>query len=67
MILWPGTASDYPYSIGINDGVLWYCVPASGPYKIYNNGSEKKCQWIQMDIYMFEAYEYLGLKCWFYM
>ena len=35
--LWPGSTSGYPYSIGINGGVLWYSAPATASHKFYNN------------------------------
>ena len=40
MILWPGSGSGLPYSIGINGGVLWYSVPATGSHKFYINGTD---------------------------
>lgn len=39
LILYPGTASIYPYSIGINNSVLWYSVPSGASHKFYNNGT----------------------------
>ena len=37
IILWPGSASGYPYSIGINSSTLWYSAPAAASHQFYNN------------------------------
>ena len=33
------STSGYPYSIGINGGVLWYSAPATASHKFCNNGT----------------------------
>jgi len=40
-ILYVGTASLYPYSLGINSDVLWYSVPATASHIFYVGGSPK--------------------------
>ena len=39
LILWPGSGSTHPYSIGINNGTLWYSVPVSSQHQWYINGN----------------------------
>jgi len=39
LILFGGTASAYPYSLGINSAVLWYSVPATASHIFYVAGS----------------------------
>ena len=38
LILYPGSAGIYPFSLGIDAGTLWYSVPASCVHKWYING-----------------------------
>ena len=38
-ILYVGTASVHPYSLGMNSGVLWYSVPATSSHIFYVAGS----------------------------
>ncbi len=38
LILAAGTASIYPYSLGINTNTLWYSAPSGASHKFYNNG-----------------------------
>ena len=41
LILYPGTASFYPYSIGIAGGTMWFSMPGGGTgYIWYNNGNQ---------------------------
>ena len=39
LILAAGTATLYPYSLGINTNELWYSVPSGASHKFYNNGT----------------------------
>jgi hypothetical protein len=39
IIIYNGTVSTYPYSIGINTNELWYSVPSGVSQKFYINGS----------------------------
>ena len=39
IILKPGTASIYPYSIGLNTTTMWFSVPLSASYAWYANGN----------------------------
>jgi hypothetical protein len=39
LILYGGTASVYPYSLGINSFVMWYSVPATASHIFYVGGS----------------------------
>ena len=39
MILYPGSGSTYPYSLGINGGTLWYSIPSGGVHSWYINGT----------------------------
>lgn len=39
LILYPGTASLYPYSLGINTNTLWYSTPTSASHKFYSGGT----------------------------
>jgi hypothetical protein len=39
LIMWPGTVSTYPYSIGIGGYTLWYSVPAAAQHMWYTGGS----------------------------
>jgi hypothetical protein len=39
IILYPGTASAYPYSIGINTSVMWHSVPTGASYIFYVAGT----------------------------
>jgi hypothetical protein len=39
LILWVGSASAYPYSLGINNAILWYSVPSSASHIFYVGGS----------------------------
>ena len=41
IILYNGTSSTYPYSIGINTNVLWYSVPNSSSHIFYIAGVER--------------------------
>ena len=38
LILFPGTSSVYPYSLGINAGTLWYSAPTSSTHNWYVGG-----------------------------
>jgi len=38
LILFQGSSSNYPYSLGINGGELWYSVPTSAIHQWYING-----------------------------
>ena len=38
LILWNGTSTAYPYSLGIENSGLWYSVPSGANHKFYNNG-----------------------------
>ena len=40
-ILYVGTASIYPYSLGINSDVMWYSVPSTASHIFYIGGSPK--------------------------
>ena len=40
-ILWPGSTSNPPYSLGIDGGTLWYSVPQYAVHKWYVNRSEE--------------------------
>ena len=39
MIFWPGTASAYPFSIGINNSTMWRSVPTGSIHQWYINGN----------------------------
>jgi hypothetical protein len=39
IILYPGTASAYPYSIGINANIMWYSVPSTSTHHLCVNGT----------------------------
>ena len=39
LILWAGSGSAYPYSLGINASELWYSVPSGATHKFYVGGS----------------------------
>lgn len=39
LILYAGSGSAYPYSLGINSSELWYSVPSGATHKFYNNGT----------------------------
>jgi hypothetical protein len=39
IILWPGTGTTHPYSIGINTFTMYHSVPLSSQYIWYNNGT----------------------------
>lgn len=41
LILWPGAAGSYPYSLGITGGTMWYSVPSSAIHSWYTGGSER--------------------------
>ena len=38
IILFQGSSSNYPYSLGINGGELWYSIPTSAIHQWYING-----------------------------
>jgi hypothetical protein len=38
LIMFPGTSLNYPYSIGIEAGIMWFSVPTGSGYKWYTNG-----------------------------
>ena len=38
IILYPGTATIYPYSIGVNSSVMWYSVPTGASHLFYIGG-----------------------------
>ncbi|GAB4377115.1 MAG: hypothetical protein Kow0075_05120 [Salibacteraceae bacterium] len=40
LILYPGTATAHPFSLGINSFTLWYSVPSSSAHKWYVGGNE---------------------------
>jgi len=40
LILFPGTASVYPYSIGIEGGTMWRSVPSGNQHKWYVGGAQ---------------------------
>lgn len=40
LILWQGNTGVYPYSLGINAGVLWYSVPSGSKHSFFINGIE---------------------------
>ena len=39
LVIYKGTASTYPYSLGINASTLWYSVPATATHKWYSGGT----------------------------
>ena len=39
LILYAGTATSFPYSLGINTNTLFYSVPANASHKFYNGGT----------------------------
>jgi hypothetical protein len=39
IIMWNGTATQQPYSFGINDNTMWYSVPNTAIHNFYVNGS----------------------------
>ena len=39
LVLWVGTASVYPFSLGINNSTLWYSVPSGSSHIFYVYGS----------------------------
>ena len=39
LLLWPGAAGKYPYSIGINASTLYNSIPSGGQYIWYQNGN----------------------------
>ena len=39
LIISPGTSTSYPYSLGIDNGVMWYSVPATSSHIFYVAGS----------------------------
>ena len=39
IILYPGTSSAYPYSLGINGGTLWYSAPTGATHNWYIGGN----------------------------
>ena len=39
LILFPGTSSAYPYSLGLNAGTLWYSAPTSSTHNWYVGGN----------------------------
>ena len=41
MILYPGTASTYPYSTGISNSTLWNSVPSGAQYQWFINGTSQ--------------------------
>jgi hypothetical protein len=41
IVLWPGTASVYPYSIGISGSTLWYSAPTGSVHSWYTAGTSK--------------------------
>lgn len=40
LIMFPGSASSYPYSIGVEGGIMWFSAPSGSGYKWYNNGTQ---------------------------
>jgi hypothetical protein len=41
LILWPGAVDNPAYSLGINNGTMWYCVPGGAIHSFYVATSEK--------------------------
>jgi len=39
LVLWPGDATNYPYSIGIAGATMWFGVPSGAKYHFYINSS----------------------------
>ena len=39
LILYTGTPTAYPYSLGIENSALWYSVPSGASHKFYNSGT----------------------------
>ena len=39
VILYPGSSTNYPYSLGINGSTMWYSVPSGSQHSTYVNGT----------------------------
>lgn len=39
VVLWPGSASTYPYSLGVANNTLWYSTPGTGQHQWYIGGT----------------------------
>ena len=40
VVLWPGTSTSYPYSLGMNSSTMWYSVPGGSFHQLLVNNTE---------------------------